>query len=65
MRESVARPSLIWEPVELTAEEGWAPVTLEGDFGVELLALEARREGTRGWVGLLALVLAGDDGEDV
>ena len=46
MRESVARPSLIWEPVELAAEEGWAPVALEGEVGVLLLALEARREGT-------------------
>ena len=50
MRESFARPSLIWEPVALAAEEGWAPVTLEGEVGVLLLALEARREGTRGWV---------------
>lgn len=50
MRESVARLSLIWEPVELAAEEGWAPVALEGEVGVLLLALEARREGTRGWV---------------
>jgi hypothetical protein len=46
VRESVARPSLIWEPVELAAEEGWAPVALEGGVGVSLLALEARREGT-------------------
>jgi hypothetical protein len=46
VRESVARPSLIWEPVELAAEEGWAPVALEGEVGVSLLALEARREGT-------------------
>ena len=46
MRESVARPSLICEPVELAAEEGWALVAFWGEVGVVLLALEARREGT-------------------
>ena len=46
VRESVARPSLICEPVELAAEEGWAPVALEGEVGVVSLALEAKREGT-------------------
>jgi len=35
--------------VELAAEEGWAPVALEGEVGVLSLALEARREGTGGW----------------
>lgn len=63
VRESVARPSLIWEPVELAAEEGWAPVASEGDVGVLLLALEARREGAIG--GFVRIGSVGDDGGDV
>lgn len=46
VREFVAQPLLMWEPVVLAAEEGWVPVALEGEIRVSLLALEARREGT-------------------
>ena len=63
VRESVARPLLIWEPVELAAEEGWAPVASEGDVGVLLLALEARREGAIG--GFVRIGSVGDDGGGV
>jgi hypothetical protein len=45
VRDSVARPSLIWEPVELAAEDAWAPVALEGEVVVSLLLLEAKRAG--------------------